>query len=93
MFEMAKFVEVKRLLDQVEAVETGLTPNEREMFRSLLAKYAEPGQTDFDDQVCLEVILRNVEIRKGYNIDPVRDPGRVIDLPHVPGRESNGGET
>ena len=29
----------------------------------------------------LEVILRNVEVRKGYAFDPRKDGGRVIDLP------------
>ena len=83
MFDMAQFVEVKRLLEQIEPVESTLTPNEREMFRSLLVKYSEPGHTDFDDKICLEVILRNVEIRKGFRFDPARDPGRVIDLPRA----------
>ena len=83
MFDMARFVEVKRLLEQVEQVESKLTSNEREMFRSLLSKYDEPGGTAFDDQICLEVILRNVEVRKGFNFDPARDPGRNIELPRV----------
>ncbi len=83
MFDMAGFVEVKRLLEQVELVESKLTSNEREMFRSLLSKYHEPGHTDFDDRICLEVILRNVEVRKGFNFDPARDPGRAIELPRA----------
>ena len=33
------------------------------------------------DATALEVILRNVEVRKGYDFDPRRDGGRVIDLP------------
>lgn len=87
MFDMAGFVEVKRLLEQVERVESKLTSNEREMFRGLLTKYDEPGHTDFDDRICLEVILRNVEIRKGFGFDPARDPGRVIELPRADGDE------
>ena len=87
MFDMARFVEVKRLLEQVERVESKLTSNEREMFRSLLTKYDEPGHTDFDDRICLEVILRNVEVRKGFGFDPSRDPGRVIELPRADGDE------
>ena len=91
MFDMAKFVEVKSLLDRIEQVEPKLTPNEREMFRSLAAKYSEPVHTDFDDQICLEVILRNVEIRKGFNFDPARDPTRVIDLPRAPDEDGKSG--
>lgn len=88
MFDMAKYVEVKRLLEQIERVEPKLTSNEREMFRSLAAKYSEPAPSDFDDQICLEVILRNVEIRKGFNFDPARDPAKVIDLPRAAGSDN-----
>ncbi len=91
MFDMARFVEVKGLLEQVEQVESKLTSNEREMFRSLLSKYDEPGRTDFDDRICLEVMLRNVKVRKGFNFDPARDPGRAIDLPRVDGSEPETG--
>ena len=91
MFDMAQFVEVKQLLEQVERIESKLTSNEREMFRSLLSKYDEPGHIDFDDRICLEVILRNVEVRKGFNFDPGRDPGRSIDLPRVDGSEPESG--
>ncbi len=37
---------------------------------------------------CLDVILRNVEIRKGYDFDATIDGGRVIELPRArPGDE------
>lgn len=81
MFDMARHVEIKRLLEQLAEVEDKLLPNELEMVRSLAAKYDEPGHGDFDDVTCLEVILRNVEVRKGFNMDPKRDAGRVIDMP------------
>ena len=84
MFDMARHVEVMSLLEKLQAVEDQLLPNELEMVRSLRAKYAEPGHNDFDDVTCLEVILRNVEVRKGYRIDPKRDGGRVIDMPRKP---------
>lgn len=84
MFDMARHVEVMSLLEKLQAVEDQLLPNELEMLRSLRAKYAEPGHNDFDDVTCLEVILRNVEVRKGYRIDAKRDGGRVIDMPRKP---------
>ena len=55
------------------------------MVRSLKAKYAEPLSPDPFDVTCLEVMRRNVEIRKGYRFDPKRDGGRVIDLPRSGG--------
>ena len=62
---MAQYVEVQRLLEEVAVVEARLSPNERELYRSLKAKYAEPLSIAFDDKVCLEVLLRNVEVRRG----------------------------
>ena len=81
MFDMARHVEIKRLLEQLAEVEDKLLPNELEMVHSLAAKYDEPGHGDFDDVTCLEVILRNVEVRKGFKFDTKRDAGRVIDMP------------
>ncbi len=69
MFDMASFVEVKTLLQAVAAVESKLSANELEMYRSLEAKYQEPGHTSFDDKICLEVMLRNIKIRTGYGLD------------------------
>ena len=80
MFNMMGYVELKRLLTKVEAIEEKLMPNELEMLRSLQAKYAEPLTPDPFDVTSLDVMLRNVEIRKGYRCDPRRDGGLVIDL-------------
>ena len=44
-------------------------------------KYAEPVSPEATDVTCLEVILRNVRIRRGYDFDPATDGGRIIDLP------------
>jgi len=77
---LTRHAEVSSLLDEVEKVEKSLTANELELFRHLKAKYADPGPGGDDDKVCLEVMLRNIEIRKGYGLDPKRDTGRKIDL-------------
>ena len=87
MFDMTSFAEVKRLLEELGALEARLTSNELEMYRSLKAKYEEPGQTAFDDKICLEVILRNVKIRAGYRLEPGDTAGRVIDMPRKPADE------
>ena len=90
MFDMTAYAVFKARLDELGAVEEKLMPNERETYRSLALKYAEPATPEAIDAVCLDVILRNVEIRKGYDFDAARDGGRVIDLPRA-GRRS--GET
>lgn len=87
MVALAAFATLRGLIEEAEAVEESLTPNEREMLRSLRSKYAAPAGVDPFDRTALEVMLRNVEIRKGYDFDPHRDSGRVIDLP----RRSGGG--
>ncbi len=81
MFHIKGYVELKRLLTQLEAIEEKLMPNELEMLRSLLAKYVEPLNPDPFDVTSLNVMLRNVEIRKGYRFDPKKDGGRVINFP------------
>jgi len=88
MFDMARHIRVKALLETVEALTDELSFNEVEMVRHLKEKYADPGHNDSDDVVALEVIVRNVAIRKGFDMDVKKDPGRVIP---VSGRRS--GET
>ena len=83
MVELVAYVALQRLIDAAEAVEESLMPNEREMLRSLKSKYAAPMDVDPFDATALEVILRNVEVRKGYDFDPRKDGGRVIDLPRT----------
>ena len=72
MVDLAQFVEIQRLLEEIEAVEDKLAPNELEMYHTLKARHADPGPVPFDDVRCLEVILRNVGIRKGYDMAPRR---------------------
>jgi hypothetical protein len=81
MPKLSELAEVMGLLDRLAAVEEELTPNERELFHSLKAKYEAPGPGSFDDKTCLEVMLRNVAVRRGYGLDPQDTVGRVIDLP------------
>ena len=83
MFNMTKYVELTCLFTELEAIEDRLMPNELEMLRSLKAKYIEPLNPDSFDMTALNVMLRNVEIRKGYHFDPRKDGGRIINLPRT----------
>ncbi len=89
MVNLTRHVEAQRLLEELAALEGALLPNELEMVRHLRAKYAEPGVTDFDDVTVLEVILRNVEVRKSYGMDPKTDGGRVYELERKGGGEED----
>ena len=89
MPKLIDLAQVNRLLGQLAAAEEKLTPNERELFHNLKAKYREPGATSFDDKTCLEVMLRNVEIRRGYGLDPQDTAGRIIDLPRTDDTEDD----
>ena len=80
MVNLAYHAEVLKLLAEVEAMAADLTPNEQEMLSHLRSKYAVPDHGDFDDKICLEVMLRNVAIRKGYTMDPKADAARVIEV-------------
>lgn len=79
MFDITAYAGIRRLLDAVENVADSLRPNELETYRELAVKYAEPLQPDATDSICLEVILRNVEIRKAYRPEPECGPDRVIE--------------
>ena len=92
MFSITEYSELLRLLEETEAVDQALMPNELEMLRSIKAKYAEPMSVDPFDLTALNVMLRNVEVRKAYRFDPKKDPGRVIDLPRAEDPE-NGGDS
>jgi hypothetical protein len=88
MFDMALHVRVSGLLEAVAAIEDELSANELELVRHLKEKYADPGPGDETDARVLEVILRNVAIRKGYDIDVKTDPGRVIPVkPRAKGKD------
>ncbi len=89
MFNMTGYVELKRLLTEVEAIEEKLTPNELDMLRSLKVKYIEPLNPDPFDVTSLNVMLRNVEIRRGYRFDPRKDGGRVNNLPRTGASKRN----
>ncbi len=77
---LVEHAEILDLLGQLDAIADALTSNEREMFAHLKAKYEMPGKSDFDDKICLEVMVRNVGIRKGLDMKPA-EATRVIDLP------------
>ena len=81
MAKLVAFAQFQAMLSRAAEVEDALLPNELEMLHSLGAKYAEPLTPDPFDVTALEVILRNVEIRKGYRFDAKKDVPRMIDMP------------
>lgn len=80
MVKLVDYAEILNLIERVEAEAGRLAANERELFAHLKAKYADPITGSFDDKTCLEVILRNIEIREGYRLDPTDVATRRIDL-------------
>jgi hypothetical protein len=86
MVNLANHAEVLKLLAEAEALAADLTPNEQDMLSHLKSKYAVPDHGDFDDKICLEVMLRNVAIRRGYASDPKGDTNRVIEVTRTRGR-------
>lgn len=74
MPDLARHLELQRLLEELRALEDQLLENERSLLHELERKYAEPSDGDFDDLTCLQVMLRNVEIRRGYATDAEAGP-------------------
>ncbi len=83
MAKLVAFAQFQSMLSRAVEVEEELLSNEIEMLHSLGAKYAEPLTPDPFDITALEVILRNVEIRKGYRFDAKKDAPRMIDMPRT----------
>ncbi len=83
MFIITAYAELMRLIEETSELEDQLMPNELEMLHSLRDKYAEPINPDPFDVTALNVMIRNVEVRKGFRIDPKKDGGRVIDMPRA----------
>ena len=67
------------MLSEFEEITDQLTSNEFEMFSQIKEKYLSSDEGSFDDKVCLEVMLRNISIRKGYGMDKDKAT-RVINL-------------
>ncbi len=84
MVNLAHYAEIKTLLAEVTGLADDLSPTERDLFHTLSVRYEELVTGTFDDKICLEVMLRNVEIRKGYGLN-AGDATRRIDLPREPG--------
>ena len=90
-FDMAAYADIRDRLEAVGVREDNLTPNERELFHTLQTKYREPQAVAFDDVLCLDVMLRNIEIRRGHGMAPAEASGRIFELERRKGDPDDGG--
>ena len=81
MVKLIDYAEIQRLLDEIAPLQGELTANELELYRTLKTKYEEPVTGQFDDKLCLELLQRNVEIRRAHGLAPQDATARRIDLP------------
>ena len=79
MVDLVNRAQVLELLEACEKQKDQLTANEFEMFSELKSRYSEADDGSFDDKICLEVMLRNIGIRKGVNMNK-NEATRVIDV-------------
>lgn len=79
MVDLANRAQVLELLEACEQQKDQLTANEFEMYSQLKSKYREADDGSFDDKICLEVMLRNIGIRKSVNMNK-NEATRVIDV-------------
>lgn len=68
--DLATLVEIKSLIDKASRIESRLAENERQILSELRNKYAGPCEIGFEDKTLLEVLLRNVAIRRQKGIGP-----------------------
>ncbi|MCE2510805.1 MAG: orotate phosphoribosyltransferase [Alphaproteobacteria bacterium] len=71
-FEMPDPDTIRRLLDEIEALQDELAPPEQEIFEELRLRYAKAATPVVGDDRSLEVILRNVAVRRqmGLKLKP-----------------------
>ncbi len=67
--DLKTLVEIKDLIDKVAKVEDRLADNERTLFHELRDKYASEVAIGYEDKVLLEVMLRNITIRRDTGMD------------------------
>lgn len=82
MTDLVQYLEVQRLLDEVEDVADELAANERDMVDWLRRSCEDPSHNEAQAVRLLETILRNVRIRRAYDIDAGEHTPREIDLGH-----------
>ena len=85
MTDLVQYLEVQRLLDEVEDVADELAENERDMVDWLRRSCEDPSHNEAQRDMAvrlLETILRNVRIRRGYDMDASEHTPRKIDLGH-----------
>lgn len=80
MVNLSHYAGIKTLLDEVSGIAEELSSNERELFHTLAARYTEVTTGSFEDKTCLEVMLRNVKVRRSYGLgkrprEVAKDPG------------------
>lgn len=64
MPELEEREQVLQLLSECAAVKGQFTANEYEMYSQIKDKYEKELEGSFDDKICLEVMLRNIQVRK-----------------------------
>jgi len=79
MVDLANRAQVLELLEECEHQKDQLTANEFEMFTQIKSKYIEVDEGSFDDKICLEVMLRNIGIRKSMNMNK-NQAARIVDV-------------
>lgn len=67
--DLKTLVEIKNLIDRVAKVEDKLADNERTLFHELRDKYASEVAIGYEDKVLLEVMLRNITVRRETGMD------------------------
>ena len=70
---MSDLETIRRLLDEVEALLDALAPPEREIFEALRLRYSQTTTLAIGDDRSLEVILRNVAVRKQLGLKITSD--------------------
>ena len=79
MPELKDREQVLELLSECAVIKEQFTANEYEMYSHIKEKYEKESEGSFDDKICLEVMLRNIQIRKDLAGEK-RTVSKVVNL-------------
>ncbi|MEM7173027.1 MAG: hypothetical protein AAF530_22890 [Pseudomonadota bacterium] len=80
MFSLGRRAKITDLIEALEKRADELMTHEMDMVQKFKAQYADPDPGHHHDVLCLEVILRNVKIRRNYGVDHKKLAARSIEF-------------
>jgi hypothetical protein len=84
MVQITLMAAIRNALSDLKEIEGDLMANELELCAVLRKKYAESIEAEEEDLLCLDLIKRNIGVRKSHRFDPRKDAKHDITFERIP---------